>query len=67
MLVLSRKPDEAIYIDEHIKLYVLSIQGKKVKVGIEAPPDVHILRGELCARPAEGNAAVRRLAATCQG
>lgn len=50
MLVLSRKADEAICIDENIKLYVLSVQGKKVKVGIEAPPDVHILRGELCER-----------------
>lgn len=47
MLVLSRKSGEAIYVDGKIKVCVLSVRGKQVRVGIEAPADVRILRGEL--------------------
>lgn len=47
MLVLSRKPNQAIHIGSNIKVTVLGTRGGVVKLGIEAPPDVHILRGEL--------------------
>ena len=47
MLVLSRKENQAIYIGDNIKVTVLRVQGKTIRVGIEAPENVRILRGEL--------------------
>ena len=47
MLVLSRKPSETIIIGDNIVLTVLRVEGNKVRLGIEAPGDVPILRGEL--------------------
>lgn len=47
MLVLSRKVDEAIVIDGDIRLKVVAIQGNGVRLGIEAPAEVVILRSEL--------------------
>ncbi len=54
MLVLSRKLNEQIRINDRITLTVLRIQGKSVRIGIEAPKDVHIVRGELPALSEEG-------------
>jgi carbon storage regulator len=50
MLVLSRKVDQAIVIDGSVRVTVVSIQGKQVRLGIEAPNSVGILREELCGR-----------------
>ena len=47
MLVLSRKQDETIRIGDDIRITVIAIQGDKVRIGIEAPQDVLILRSEL--------------------
>jgi len=47
MLVLSRKVGEAIHIDGQIKVTVVRISGNRVKIGVEAPDDVHIIRKEL--------------------
>jgi carbon storage regulator len=47
MLVLSRKPGEKVVIGEGITVTVLEVVGNRVRVGIEAPGDVRILRGEL--------------------
>lgn len=47
MLVLSRKAGEAIAIEGEIRVKVLSVQGKTVKIGIEAPDSVSISRMEL--------------------
>ena len=47
MLVLSRKVGETIYIDEHIKITVIGVAGNRTKIGIDAPLDVAIVRGEL--------------------
>lgn len=47
MLVLSRKQDEKIMIGDSIVLMVVSIQGDKVRLGIEAPKDVSIHREEV--------------------
>ena len=47
MLILTRKKDESILIGKDIKLKIISIEDGKVKVGIEAPKDVEILRKEL--------------------
>jgi len=47
MLVLSRKKGERIHIGESVVLTVLGWQGSKVRLGIEAPEDVVILREEI--------------------
>lgn len=47
MLVLSRKQDEKIIIGNSITLMVVSIQGDKVRLGIEAPKHVSIHREEV--------------------
>ena len=47
MLVLSRKVGEQIVIGEGIVVVVKRITGQRVTLGIEAPGNVHIVRGEL--------------------
>lgn len=47
MLVLSRKKNESIVIDERIVITVIEIRGDKVRLGIEAPRDVAIHRHEI--------------------
>lgn len=47
MLVLSRKSGERIVIDNKITIVINRISGNRVTLGIEAPENVHILRGEL--------------------
>ena len=47
MLVLTRKVDESVVIADSIVITILSIEGDKVKLGIEAPREVPILRKEL--------------------
>ncbi|HMR66219.1 MAG TPA: carbon storage regulator CsrA [Anaerolineae bacterium] len=47
MLVLGRKVGERIMIGDDIILTVLAIDENKIKLGLEAPGDVRILRGEL--------------------
>jgi carbon storage regulator len=47
MLVLSRKLNESIVIDDNIVVTVLSVKGGAVKLGITAPNNVRILRTEL--------------------
>ncbi len=55
MLVLSRKTDEAIIVGDAIKVTVLGIDGDKVKLGIEAPISMRILREELIRQTGEEN------------
>jgi carbon storage regulator len=47
MLVLSRKHQDTIVIDQRIRIKVLGIRGDRIRLGIEAPNEVIILRGEL--------------------
>ena len=47
MLVLSRKQAERIKLGESIVVTVVRVSGDKVRLGIEAPPDVLVLRDEL--------------------
>jgi carbon storage regulator CsrA len=52
MLVLSRRPSEKIVFPSlGIAVQVLSIRGNAVKIGIDAAPNVQILRGELVGTP----------------
>lgn len=47
MLVLSRKKDESIIIDERIVVTIIEIRGSKVRLGIQADKSVPIRRTEL--------------------
>lgn len=47
MLVLSRKPGESVNIGDEVKVTVLSISGKQVRIGIEAPSDIAVHREEI--------------------
>ena len=47
MLVLSRKPGEKVTIGNNITLTVLEVSGNRIKLGVEAPGSVRVLRGEL--------------------
>lgn len=47
MLVLSRKRDESIRINNNIVVTIVDIRGDKVRVGIEAPKDVPVHRQEV--------------------
>ena len=47
MLVLTRKPNQSIMIGDDIEVSVLSIQGEKVRIGIQAPRDVPVFRKEV--------------------
>ena len=47
MLVLSRKPGEALQIGAEVTVTVLAIGGGRVKIGISAPAEVEVWRAEL--------------------
>lgn len=47
MLVLSRKKNESIVINDNIKIVVVEIRGDKVRLGIEAPKNVPVHRNEV--------------------
>lgn len=50
MLILTRRIGEEIIIRDDIKIITLGIRGGQVKIGIEAPDDVVILRKEVLER-----------------
>lgn len=47
MLVLSRKRDESIVINDNITIVVVEIRGDKVWIGIEAPKEIPVHRQEV--------------------
>ena len=47
MLVLSRKESEKIKLGDDIVLTIVRVSGDRVRLGIDAPPDLLILRAEL--------------------
>lgn len=53
MLVLTRKAQEEILIGDSIRISIVRIKGNTVRLGIEAPRDVRVVRAEL--PPAEGD------------
>ncbi len=64
MLVLTRKSQERILIGEDITVTVVRVQGQSVRIGIDAPPEVAIRRGELASRgqqPGQGRVGVAPL------
>ena len=55
MLVLNRKQGESIIIGENIEVKILGIKDGKIKIGIEAPKDVRLLRKEVYEEVIESN------------
>lgn len=47
MLVLTRKANEEILIGDNIKITLVRVKGGSVRIGIDAPRDVRVVRGEL--------------------
>ena len=47
MLVLSRRESERVKLGDSIVLTIVRVNGDKVRLGIEAPPDMLVLREEL--------------------
>ena len=60
MLVLARKLNEAIVIGDDITVRVISIEKGVVKLGIDAPKDVSIIRNELLEDVKEANLAAAK-------
>jgi len=63
MLVLTRKLRETIHIGDNVTITILRVKGNAVRVGIEAPREVRVTRGELPSPPpsAENAAPERQL------
>ncbi len=55
MLVLSRKESEKIKLGDSIVLTIVRVSGDRVRLGIEAPDDMLILRHELDCTSVQGN------------
>lgn len=47
MLVLSRKKNESVIINDNIVVFVVEIRGDKVRLGIEAPREIPVHRNEV--------------------
>jgi carbon storage regulator len=66
MLILTRRRDEAIVIRNRfgteIRLLVVDVKGNKVRLGIEAPADVNIVREEVDSRESTVESLARGLA-----
>ncbi len=52
MLVLSRREKESILIGDRITVTVVEVRGKQVRLAIEAPREIRVLRAELAGRAA---------------
>lgn len=61
MLVLSRKVNETIKMGDDIEIRVLEVKGDSVRIGIEAPMSMEILRGELILTISETNTDANKL------
>lgn len=47
MLILARRTSESIVIGDDIEITVVEVQGDKVKIGIQAPKKISVMRKEL--------------------
>lgn len=49
MLIITRKIGEELVIRDDVRVVILGVNGQQVKIGIEAPKEVPVIRGELIA------------------
>ncbi|MBV8716334.1 MAG: carbon storage regulator CsrA [Chloroflexi bacterium] len=57
MLILSRRPEQSVHLGDHIKITVLGVEGDRVKLGIQAPAEIVVLRNELFQQVQSANSA----------
>ena len=55
MLILTRKSGEGLFIGDDVRITILEIRGKQIRLGIEAPASVVVLREEIYRRIQEEN------------
>jgi carbon storage regulator len=55
MLVLTRKQNEGILIGKDITITIISVDGDKVRLGIDAPKNIRVIREELLAEIGQEN------------
>ena len=55
MLVLTRGKEQVITIGDDIRVTIVEVRGDKVRVGIDAPRDVQVMRAELLEQSPEGS------------
>jgi carbon storage regulator len=55
LLILTRKTGEGLFIGDNIRIKILEIRGKQIRLGIEAPASVVVLREEIYRRIQEEN------------
>lgn len=55
MLILSRRPGDAVLIDGGIRVEVVAVEGNSVRLGIDAPSSIGIVREEIAVRIADEN------------
>lgn len=56
MLVLSRKKNESIVVGDNVRIEVLKISGNTIRLGIVAPREVSVFRGEIAPYEVDSNA-----------
>ena len=61
MLVISRRVNETIKIGNNVEIKIISIDKNQVKIGIDAPNNITILRGELIEKIKEENKKASKL------
>ncbi len=47
MLILTRKHNESIMVGDDIEIVVLEIKGEQIKLGVKAPDNIRVYRGEV--------------------
>ncbi len=55
MLILTRRPGESLFLGDEIKITILGVQGKQIKLGLEAPKTMTVYREEVYNRVQEQN------------
>ncbi len=63
MLYLTRRPGEAVIINDTIEIRVVEVSGRNVKLGLTFPPDCSVLREEVFLQVKAENEAAARSAA----
>ena len=59
MLVLTRRPNESFYVGDDVNIMVLEVKGSQVKIGIEAPKEIQIVRDDVKSSVPNSNSAHR--------
>jgi carbon storage regulator len=55
LLILTRKSGEGLFIGDDIRITIVEIRGKQIRLGIEAPTNIVVLREEIYQRIQEEN------------